>query len=399
MKNRKSVIITVSIVLVAIIVSVITYNVLTDTNKITSLEKKWINNNINTVQNVSVVNNVNIFGNTGTGVFYEFINDIEREYKLQLNPVTFNYGETTNGITLGVKTRLDKNDQIFYEDHYVLVSHSNEVVMDYNEFSGKKIGVVNSDLQYITSILQNVSGISLNPYDSRETLLEAFGETNGIEYIIVPLTVYLDSILENGYYIVNHLSDVKLYYTITGSDASNDVAMLSSILKKYYNTWYKDNLDAYFKREEFNIFTTKLGITQTEVDALQSVTYEYGFVNNSPYEIITGGNYGGIVAMYLHNFGEFANIEFNYKKYNNLEKLNNAIKAKNVDLYFNYFNTQDNYHDIDSRLLVEYSVVANKTNMLVVNSINSLIGKTVYVEKDSLLYNYLSGIKDINVKI
>ena len=131
---------------------------------------------------------------------------------------------------------------------------------------------------------------------------------------------------------------------------------------------------------------------------MQSITYNYGFINNSPYEVIMSGNYGGIVAMYLYDFGAFGKIEFNYTKYRNLKKFKKAIDNKEVDLYFNYYNLKDEYHNVNSKILVEYSVVASKNNGLVVNSVNSLVGNTVYVEENSLIASYLASIKGIDIK-
>jgi len=392
MKSKKKVFITVGVLVLIVLIGLISYNILTDKNKLTSAEKKWINNNINKVQNINVVNNVNIFGSTGSGVYYDFINDLELEYKLQLNPVTFNYGENVSGLTLGVKTSINDDDNIFYEDHYVLISEKEEIIATYSNFGGKKIGVINNELSYISSYFNNVSNISFVGYDNEEALLNAFSAGVDINYMLVPLTIYLDEILKNDYFIVNHLSDINLYYTITGDDSR-----LSSVLNKYYNKWKNDNLDAYFKREEFKLFTESLNVTDTEVDALQSVTYKYGFVNNSPYEIIMSGNYGGIVAMYLFDFSKFSDVEFNFKKYNNLKKFNTALNNKEIDLYFNYYNLKDNYYDISSKMLVEYSIIANKNNTLVVNSLKGLTSKTVYVEENSIIENYLKNMHDIKV--
>lgn len=391
MKNKRSVVIVIIAIITIVLVSIITYKVLTDDSKLTSAEQKWINSNINTVHNINVLNNVNIFGNTGSGVFYEFLNDLEKEYKLQLNPVTFNYGDIMSGITLGVKTSLGNNDKVFYQDHYVLVGKKPEMLAQYKDFANKKIGVVSNDFSYVSSFLNSVSQVNLKSYDSKDDILEAL-EDNETNYIIVPLTVYLDEILKNDYYIVSHMSDVHLYYTISGDNTSP----LTSILNKFYSSW-KDNLEQYFKREEFSLFTSALNITETEVDAMQSVTYKYGFINNSPYEVIMSGNYGGIVAMYLYDFGEFSKIDFNYTKYSNLTKFKKAISESQVDLYFNYYNMQDNYKTVDSRILLDYSVIANRKNGLVVNSVNSLVGKTVYVQKNSLIHDYLKTINGVNI--
>lgn len=393
MKSKKRIIIAILVIAIVAIIGLVSYNILTDENKLTSSEKRWINENINKVQNINVVNDVNIFGNTGAGVFYEFINDLEREYKLQLNPVTFNYGDVTSGLTLGVKTSIKNNDTVFYEDHYVLVSKKQEIVPLYSDFSGKKIGVINNDLSYISGYFNNVSGINFMGYENEETLLEAMSKGEEVEYMLVPLTLYLDEILKNDYYIVNHTSDIKLYYVISGADDT-----LSTILNKYYKMWKSDNLDSYFKREEFKLFTEALNITDTEVDAMQSITYKYGFINNSPYEVIMSGNYGGIIAMYLYDFGEFSDIDFNFKKYNSLNKFKQAISNKEIDLYFNYYNLQDGFYDISSEILVEYAVIANKSNDIVVNSIRGLVGKKVYVEENSLIANYLNNIDGINIK-
>lgn len=392
MKSKRKVFITIGILVLIVLIGLVSYNILTDKDKLTSTEKKWINNNINKVQNINVINNVNIFGNTGAGVYYDFINDLELEYKLQLNPVTFNYGENVTGLTLGVKTSINDNDNIFYEDHYVLVGKKDEVVANYSSFAGKKIGVINNELSYISSYFNNINGISFVGYDNKEAILNAISDGEDINYMLVPLTIYLDEILKNDYFIVNHLSDIKLYYTIT---SDND--RLSSILIKFYNKWKSDNLNAYFKREEFKLFTESLNITDTEVDAVQSVTYRYGFVNNSPYEVIMSGNYGGIVAMYLSDFSEFCNVDFNFKKYNNLKKFNAAINNKEIDLYFNYYNLKDNFYDISAKMLVEYSIIANKNNNLVVNSLKGLTSKTVYVEENSIIENYLKNMKDIKL--
>ena len=393
MKNKKSVIITIIVILAVVIISLIAYRILTDDTRLTAGERRWINNNINTVQNINVVNNVNLFGDTGTGVFYEFLNDFESEYQLQINPVTFNYGDSTNGLTLGVTRELDDDDFVFYADHYVLVGLNSLIVSDINDLSGMNIGVLSDDMAYVNHYLSDVHNVTFTQYASDEELLEAFSTNEEIQYMIVPLSIYLDDILSNNFMINYHFSDIKLYYVIRGNDDT-----LTSIVEKFYNNWYSDNLDPYLKEAEFNLFTTALGISETEIDAMRSVTYNYGFINNSPYEVIMSGNYGGIIAMYLYDFSRFSDIEFNYTRYRNLNRFQRAIDNEEVDLYFNYYNLDDNYYEIDSNLVVRYSVVANHENNLVVNSIQSLVGQTVYVEENSYLYDYLDNISGIQLE-
>lgn len=393
MKNKKSVVITIIIILLVVVIGLITYHILTDEARLTSSERRWINGNINTVQNINVINDVNLFGNTGTGVFYEFLNDFETEYQLQMNPVTFNYGENPSGLTLGITRNLNDQDFVFYTDHYVLVGLEDEVMSSYTDLVEKTIGVVNDDASYISGYLTNVSNVTLTQYDSKDDLLEAFQTNEDIHYMIVPLSIYLDEILSQDYYINYHLSDIKFYYVIRGVDDT-----LTNILEKFYNNWYVENLDSYLKRAEFSLFTSSLEISETEVDAMRSVTYNYGFINNSPYEVIMSGNYGGIIAMYLYDFSEFSDIEFNYTRYRNLNRFERAINNGEVDLYFNYYNLSDQYYEADSNIVVRYSVVASNENNLVVNSIQSLVGRTVYVEENSYLYQYLTSIDGIDIE-
>ena len=102
--------------------------------------------------------------------------------------------------------------------------------------------------------------------------------------------------------------------------------------------------------------------------------------------------------MYLYDFSEFSDVEFNYTKYRNLNRFKKAVSNNDIDLYFNYYNLSDNYYDIDSNLAIRYSVIASNENNLVVNSIQSLVGKTVYVDENSFLHDYLSSIKGIQIE-
>ena len=89
-------------------------------------ERNWVNESIGTIQNINVVNNVNVFGKNGSGVYYDFIKDFETEYGLDINPITFNEGSNPSGITFGIKQSIGENDILFYTDHYVLVGKNND---------------------------------------------------------------------------------------------------------------------------------------------------------------------------------------------------------------------------------------------------------------------------------
>ena len=71
-------------IIIITILSLVVVHILNDENKLTVEENKWINNNLSTVLNVNVINDLDIFGNGGTGIFYDFLNDFNI-----INTITF----------------------------------------------------------------------------------------------------------------------------------------------------------------------------------------------------------------------------------------------------------------------------------------------------------------------
>ncbi len=389
MKKKKSLIIIIISILVVAVTAILLYTLLNDKNKLTVAERNWVNESIGTIQNINVINNVNVFGKDGSGVFYDFIDSFEKEYELTINPITFNVGNNPSGITFNEKTSTNDNDIVFYTDHYVLISKTSDLVASEENLNGKTIGILSSDLSYVSKYIKKATNVSFTQFESRDELIENMnGEGN---YMLVPLMEYLDVYLSKDYKIVYHFSDIKKYFTLSVTDDK-----LSSILTKYYNKW-ENKFDDVYNKNLFKSFTQNMNITDTEVDSMQSVTYNYGFVNASPYEVIMGGKYGGIVAVYLSKFSNFAGVEFNFAKYKNFNKSSKAIKNNEVDLYFNYYNFTDEFYQT-SGLNIEYVIALPKSNNTVIKSINSLIGETVYVQENSKIYDYVKTIEGIDVK-
>lgn len=389
MKKKKSIIIIIISILLVIGIAICLYFILNDKDKLTVSERNWVNESIGTIQNINVVNNVNVFGKDGSGVYYDFIKDFETEYGLNINPITFNEGSNPSGITFGVKQSISENDILFYTDHYVLVSKNNDIISQEENLNGKSIDILSKDLSYVSKYLKKASNVSFKQFETMDEMLLDMNEND--TYMLVPLIKNLDVILSKDYKVIYHFSDIKDYYVLQISDDK-----LSSVLKKYYNKWNNEFNDVY-NNNLFKTFTNNMNISDTEVDSMQSITYNYGFVNASPYEVILGGKYGGIIAVYLSNFSKFADIEFNFVKYKNFNSFTKAINKKDIDLYFNYYNFTDDFYQTDG-LSIEYVVAARRDNNTVVKSIYSLIGETVYVQENSKIYDYIKNINDINVK-
>lgn len=388
-KSVKRILLVIPAIVFIVIATLIIMNVLKDENKLTVKEKEWINNNLSTVQNVNIINNLSVFGANGSGVFYDFVNDMSKEYGLKINPVTYNNGESSVSHGFMATNSLDDNSLVIYEDNYVLIKKDYEVITDIASLSSKSIGVLSSDVTYLNSYLKSFN-LKLTAYENKKALEEAFSKD--LDYILVPKYEYLDYIVANDYQISYHFNDIKRYYTY---ELQGDY--FSSIIKKYFTKWNGKYFDSSYNKAMKQALIENLKLTDSDIKQLNSKVYSYGFINNSPYEIIMGGNYGGIISVYLNKFSKVAGVDFKYSKYRSYKLLTNAINDGSLDLYFNYYTLTNNYKEINTHMNIEYNIIAKESNSMVVNSLDSLKGKTVYVLQDSMLYNYLSTIDDITI--
>ena len=388
-KSVKRILLVIPVIVFIVVATLIIMNVLKDENKLTVKEKEWINNNLSTVQNVNIINNLSVFGANGSGIFYDFLSDMSKEYGLKINPVTYNNGESSVSHGFMATNSLDDNSLVIYEDNYVLIKKDYEIITNIASLSSKSIGVLSSDVTYLNSYLKSFN-LKLTAYENKKALEEAFSKD--LDYILVPKYEYLDYIIANDYQISYHFNDIKRYYTY---ELQGDY--FSSIIKKYFTKWNGKNFDSSYNKAMKQALIENLKLTDSDIKQLNSKVYSYGFINNSPYEIIMGGNYGGIISVYLNKFSKVAGVDFKYSKYRSYKLLTNAINDGSLDLYFNYYTLTNNYKEINTHMNIEYNIIAKESNSMVVNSLDSLKGKTVYVLQDSMLYNYLSTIDDITI--
>lgn len=389
MKKKTKIIIIIIAVLALAIAGIIVYKIFSDKTRLNIVERHWINDNLSTIQNINVLNDNPVFGNVGKGVYFDFLEDFSDEYSIDINAVAVKTGDNPAGLTLGYANSYEDKDVIFYEDHYVVISKNYELISSYENLENKNIGVLKTNMSHITNYLGNVK-INYTQYETRDELEKALLEGT-ISYIAVPRIEYVDFMLENNLYVVEHFSDVPVYYLIKNADNT-----LGSILNKYFLKW-KLELDEHFDEAEFNLFTSKLNISETEIDALRGMDFNYGFVNISPYEVIAGGNFGGIVAIYLQEFADFADLDINFTKYKNTNKFYKAVEKQEIDFYYNYYNLTNNYQTIKAGMAIQYDIITRNDNPVVLNSLFALKGKTVYVLEDSILKNTLASIGNIKI--
>lgn len=382
MNDKKRLYTIIGIVIVVLFISVFVYRFVSDKNKLSKSEKNWINDNLSIVQNINVINNANVFGDNGTGVFFDFLKDFQSEYRLKVNPVTFLNGEQVEGISFTAGNLIDENSITFYEDHYVIVGREKNIYGSADSFTNIEIGVLQSDVEYLKGIIPSYM---FRTYDSDSALFEAL-KTGEVNFVMVSLIRNIDRIFSNDLVINYHFSDIKYYYYFEG--IKDDI--LSSVIRKYFNRWNERYFNDVFYNNEFLAISSALNLTEADVSSALSKTYNYGFINQNPYEVITGGNFGGISAVYLKYFSEFSDIKFNFRKFSSANKFKKAIKNNSIDVYLNYYLFDDNYEDIYNSNRISFDIIAPVKNSVVISNLNVSSDNEVYVLKSSKISRYLS---------
>ncbi len=390
MKNKKRIIIISAIIIIFLILTtIITMSFLKDENKLTVAEKQWINDNISNVQNVNIINNVDIAGKSGSGIFYDFIKEIKNEYNITVNPITYNKGEEVGSRSFKIVTELNDNDLVFKEEHFALVGNNNKV---YNLEEEINVGILNTDENLVKNYIKEAN-INFINYDDFDSLLNDIKNEEKIKFILVPLDENMSMVLSKDYKIYKHYSDIKKYFVYEIAD--NDP--FSSILKKYFSIYKSEKLEESINNNILNALTTALNISEKELTNIQAKEYNYGFVNNTPYEVITSGNYGGILSLYLQKFSSVTNTDFKFTKYKNYNDFIEAIKNEKVDIYFNYYDLDTNFKTVDNGIPITYDILTKKGDNTVINSIESLRNKEVYVSDNSYLAKYLKELGFLKV--
>ena len=391
MKNMKKIIILVaiSIVLVGGLIFGF-YKLFKDENNLTIAEKTWISNNKNSVYTINVPNDINVFGKNGAGVFFDFIQSLDENLSLKLNSSVYSINSTNDSLGFNVDTSYNTRDLLIYMDYFVLVSKDKNSVVNLDKISDKTIGIIGKDLSYVSSYyaLSN----TIKSYDSGDALFKGLDD-NEVNYVIVPLNQYKDTIVSKSYNVSYFFNDAKVYYYLhLGSDET-----LNSIITKYYNTWIADEYNDSYNRNNYSLFINSLKITDIQEDELTDKNYSFEYLVNQPYQLLSRGDFTGIVSEYLNLFTEFSDIEFEYTKVKKFNNLKNDVSKKKIDLYFNQYNYSSTYSNININFDIDYYLISNRDVKLNIDSLKSYNG-VVYVEENSMLYEYLSNYSNITTK-
>ncbi|MDD4706490.1 MAG: GGDEF domain-containing protein [Bacilli bacterium] len=392
MKKFKRIFITIlSIIIIVSLGLFIFYNYFYDENKLSIKEKQWIADNKNNLIDINISNKLNIFGYNGAGVFFDFLDALEKEYLIKFNKTAQDNNTLGNDLGFYIAKNITSRDLPIYKDYYVVIGKNSDVITSFNDLTGSIIGITADTLTRVTNSYKNV--ITYTTLDTREALLDAL-DTDKVNYLIVPKNEYLDLIIEKNYKIVYHLSDLPINYFLRLGDEET----LNSIILKYYHYWIENEYESIYYDYAYNLFVDKLNLTQAETDTLTNKNYIYGFVSSTPYQTLASSNYGGIAVNYLDYFSKLSDVEFTLTKYKNSEKLIKDFNNKKIDLIFADTNINASHNKIFTNLNIKYNIIAPLEKDLNISNINDLTNDKVMVLENSKLYSFLNTVPEITLE-
>ena len=396
-KNKSKYGIIIGIVLAIIVIASALLILLFKEDKKTSLtilEKRWIEDNKNQIIDFGITYDIPMYTLSGEGVIFEYLSALEKNTGLEFNKVPYEINsEITQEYYFSNVTELPKDNYILLDStNYVLISKENKEIKMLQQTD--IIGVLKNDLElskYYTDL-----GATYKSYDTVSTLIEAY-KNNNIKYMILPHSVYLKSILQlSDSYIVKNITEMQQYYIIKLSSKNKK---LNSIIKKYYEKWSTENKDRLYNEALLELYYSEKNIDQQKSNTLNAKTYTYGYIENLPYEGIINGTLYGIVGEYLKQFSKLTGTDFEYKAYKSVNELKNAIENKEIDIAFGYYETE-NEKNIKSLNIddINFVILTNTNNDLIVNSLKSLKGKEVSVIKDTIIRDYILNNSEATLK-
>ena len=381
----------VIIVLMAIVMGVYIYFTRQDADStLTILEKQWIENNKNNVIDLSIITDIPVLNYGGSGLVLDFVNDLEEDTNLQFNRLADDgTSEEVKSYAFQIKNKVEDNDILIYEDHYVLLSKSKNKIYSLDDLANKSIGVLTDDLTLMEEYLNVNQNLSYKTYDTSDALLADL-ENGSIDIAALPRLQTLDKIIASQEVnIIYHVNEYKVNYVLT----LGDVDKLNVILKKYYNKWQRENFESIFNNYLTTNYFTFAEISQEQQVSFKSKRYKYGFVENYPYDVLDNNRLVGINSNVLKVFSDVADIDIEYAdSYNSIGSLVSNFNENKIDLFFS--NNANNDYDLDVYKTVSISdeklvIATSYKHNIHVNSLKSLNGLNVLTVKNSKIAEML----------
>ena len=373
---------------ISLIIFILNYT--KDDSSFSILEKSWINNHKSNIIDISVYNDIPIYGQEGEGLIFSYLEEFTNSYGIEFNKISYlvsgekNLKDASFRI-LENNATLSEDDIELFRDYYVIVSKNKTTINDISDLKGLSLGVLDNDINNIKYYLNDGKDIKFVSCSSVTEMLN-YLKSNDFEYMAIPSNEYLNIILENDLNIVYHISEVYKPYVLT---IHNDKTF-RSIMNKFTMMYQKNYQDNYYKKYFLNSFFKYQNISEAEKMNYNVEIYIYGYTTKMPYENNINKEFVGTLSNYLSGFEDLTGIDFKLVEYSSNAELKQALSRGEIDLLFANFNTLGVNVDTlltNSPFKEEYVILS--TEPILVNSIRSLNGKEIYTVASTYLYDYL----------
>ena len=377
------------------------YNKEDATTTLTVREKSWVQDHADEAYDFEVINDYPLYGENGNGVIFSFLDDFEENVGLELNRIPYLKESTTKTDSFRIRIldnnkKSTKKDLPLFDDNYVAVGKTYQRINNIEDFKNVTFGVFKDDSTEISYYLKSGNNLSFKTYDDIEDLYKALDDDE-VDMVIVPNIMYLNYTIDNDKYSINYFFTEMQKQIVLTLTKDNDE--LNKIMTKYYNKWRQTK---YVK--EYNDAYLEYYLDENDLDAktkaeLISKNYTYGYVENPPYEEMVNGKVAGIAGEYVDRVARLSGINFKYKKYDSVADLKKAIDKGEIDLYFDYYNYNNNkYKSTLSTFIEQYVVLGNEEDNHIVTSFESMKDEDIAMLENDSLYNYFSNNARAHIK-
>lgn len=382
--NKKKYFLVTGLVLILLtLVFGILYYVNNSKNSYSFAEKNWINSNVEFVKTVNIQSGLPIFSENGEGVFYDYLREMEKDTGLTFNITVSSDGNSGDVYKLLNKNDVSQNDLVFYTDHFVVISKSNKQLVDLSDIQGQLIGVIGADKDYVSKYLSSYN-LNFQDYDDFKKMDEEMNHS--IVYAIVPMYRYMTDVVYNQYNIVYHIEGLHSHYVLSKS-SSDDV--LSNVFTKFYNKW-EDDVYTSINKHFLSLYYKNNSLSELEKETITGDDLLVGYIENMPFEGKINNHFSGVTNEYLSLFADMTGATYKYIKYNDINKLTDALNSKKVDLVLNYYNISSiNYQPSVGLGNISYVIITHQDNIIPVESLESIKDDSIKMIKKTKLYNFI----------
>ena len=389
-RNNKVIVLALAGVIFVSLLVVFILNYSKDDSSFSILEKKWINDNASSVIDVSIYNDIPIYGKNGSGVSFDLLDSFSEKYGINFNKVSYLVNDSTSFKDSAFHV-VDSNDDILlYEDKYVLISNKNDSVDKIEDITNMNVLVLSSDIGIVSNYLSDAKNVAFTSKEKIDDIVTDMKKDDKC-FAVIPYNMYVDYILENNFNILFHFNDIYKKYVLT----INDKTFLN-IMKKFYNLYGKDSqVDSYKKHFLAEYFLDKK-ISDVDKIGYNSSQYIVGYIDYMPYSGGESSEFVGTLSNYLSSFEDIYDVDFKLYRYNSVNELKTALSHGEVDLAFANFNTKNmNIDIINTPSLFEEEYVILSKDKFTADSIKSLKGKDVTTINGTFINDLLTsnGIK------